>query len=214
MSPALREDIVTALQDRATLGAALGDPASWATWFVVLRAAFALGLNRQERRRFARVAGGRKPPVRQVRELWCIVGRRAGKSRMAAAVAAYIAAFVDHSARLAAGEVGVVAVISASKDQAATVLSYILAFFESAPALAGMVLSTTADEVRLAGGIVIQVTPASFRTVRGRTLLAAIFDEIGFWRDEASASPDVEVYRAVLPAMATTGGMLVAISSP
>jgi len=211
---AAHEDIVTALRDPATLGAALGDPEPWAMWFVVLQAAFGLGLNRAERRAFAKVAGGRKPPARQVRELWCILGRRAGKSRVAAAIAAYIAAFIDHSDRLAAGEVGVVAVISASKDQAATVLNYVLAFFESSPTLAGMVLSTTADEVRLAGNVVIQVTSASYRTVRGRTLLACILDECGFFRDETSASPDVEVYRAVLPAMSTTNGMLIGISSP
>ncbi|MEI9899643.1 MAG: hypothetical protein WDN31_05275 [Hyphomicrobium sp.] len=56
--------------------------------------------------------------------------------------------------------------------------------------------------------------PANFRTIRGRTLLAVVFDEASFWRDETSASPDIEVYRAVLPALATTGGMLIGISSP
>ena len=41
-----------------------------------------------------------------------------------------------------------------------------------------------------------------------------MFDEVAFWRDETSAAPDVEVYRAVLPSLATTHGMLVAISTP
>jgi hypothetical protein len=52
--------------------------------------------------------------------------------------------------------------------------------------------------------------------VRGRTILAAIFDEIAFWRsdDGASANPDKEVYRAVLPALAASAGQLVAISTP
>jgi hypothetical protein len=44
--------------------------------------------------------------------------------------------------------------------------------------------------------------------------LACIFDEAGFWRDETSTQPDVETYQAILPALATTGGMLIAISSP
>ena len=35
-----------------------------------------------------------------------------------------------------------------------------------------------------------------------------------FWRDESSASPDIETYRAVLPALATTQGMLIGISTP
>jgi hypothetical protein len=45
-------------------------------------------------------------------------------------------------------------------------------------------------------------------------LLACIFDEVAYWRDETSVQPDVETYTAVLPALATTNGMLVGISSP
>ena len=44
-------------------------------------------------------------------------------------------------------------------------------------------------------------------------MLAAVFDEVAFWRDETSASPDIEVYRAILPALASTGGMLIGIST-
>jgi hypothetical protein len=62
--------------------------------------------------------------------------------------------------------------------------------------------------------IVIAVHSNSFRTVRGRTLVAAIFDEVSFWRDESSATPDIEVYRAVLPSLATTNGILIGISTP
>jgi hypothetical protein len=39
------------------------------------------------------------------------------------------------------------------------------------------------------GALVIAIHANSFRTVRGRTLLACIFDEIAFWRDETSATP-------------------------
>ena len=35
-----------------------------------------------------------------------------------------------------------------------------------------------------------------------------------FWRDDTTATPDTEVYSAVLPALLTTNGMLVGISSP
>ncbi|WP_372783477.1 hypothetical protein [Phenylobacterium sp.] len=214
MTEAPREDIATAIRDPHLLGAALGDLAPWSTWLVVLQAAFALGLNRTERRLFAKVAGERRPPARRVAELWAVIGRRAGKTRTAAAIAAFIAGFVDHSGHLAPGEVGVVAVIAASKQQAASVLNYVLGFLEASPALSGLIVGSTTDEVRLVGNIVIRVSTNSFRTVRGSTLLAAIFDEVAYWADETSANPDLEVYRAVLPAMATTGGMLIGISSP
>jgi len=57
------------------------------------------------------------------------------------------------------------------------------------------------------------IHPNSFRSIRGRTLCACVFDEVAVWRDEQSAQPDVEVYRSVLPALLTTKGMLVGIST-
>ena len=84
----------------------------------------------------------------------------------------------------------------------------------SSPILRRLVVSENTDELRLIGNISIAVHTNNYRTIRGRTLLACIFDEVAFWRDETTSLPDVETYRAVLPALATTGGMLVGISSP
>ena len=75
-----------ALLDRRLLGAGsairrLGDVAR------APHAAFGLELNRAERWLFASVAGSRKPPAERVRELWCAVSRRSGKSLVAAALA-------------------------------------------------------------------------------------------------------------------------------
>jgi hypothetical protein len=61
------------------------------------------------------------------------------------------------------------------------------------------VADATRSEIRLKNGIVIAIHANSFRTVRGRTLCACIFDEVAIWRDETSAMPDVETYRAVVP---------------
>jgi hypothetical protein len=194
------------------LGAALGDMVTWSTWLVVLKAAFGLPLDSAEQRVFADVAGGRKPPMSRVRELWAVVGRRAGKSRVAAAVACFLALFVKHN--LAKGEVGMVLVLAASQAQARTVFSYIRGFIEASPALAREVSGMTREAIELKNGITIAVHSNSFRTVRGRTLVAAVFDEVAYWRDDASATPDSEVYTAVLPSLATTNGMLVGISTP
>jgi hypothetical protein len=201
------------MADKNLLGAALGDLSPWSVWAAVFKALYGLGLSRAERRVFGKVAGGRKPPRGRVRELWAIVGRRGGKSRMAACVACYIASFVDHSHKLAAGETGYVLVLAASKSQADAVFQYCVGFLTASPLLADQIEAVTADEIRLKGGIVIAVHTNNFRTVRGRTLLACIFDECAFWRDETTAQPDVETYRAVLPALATVCGLLIAISS-
>jgi hypothetical protein len=204
--------IPEALHDERLLGAALDDITSWRTWLTVLKAAFALPLDEDERAIFAAVAGGRALPSKRVRELWAVVGRRAGKSRIAAALAVYSAAFLPH--RLARGERGLVLVLAASRDQARVVFDFTRGFLEESPVLRREIEGITAHEIRLRNGVTIATHACSFRTVRGRTLLACIFDETAYWRDETSATPDVEVYRAILPAMMTTGGLLVSISTP
>lgn len=206
--------IDAALADPRLLGAAIGDLEPWRAWRTILKAAFGLKLNRSEGRTFAKLAGGRKAPRKRVAELWVIAGRRGGKSRMAAGASTYIATFEDHRAKLAPGETGHVLVLSPSKAQARAVRDYAEGFLEASPILRQEIEGTTTEEIRLAGNVCISVHPNSFRTVRGRTLLACIFDESAFWRDETSALPDVETYRAVLPSLATTGGMLIGISSP
>ena len=205
-------DIPDALRDKALLGAALGPPETWQTWDTTLKAAFGLELNREEARAFAAVAGSRSPPAKRVRELWAIVGRRGGKSRMAALIACYLALFCKY--KLAPGERGMVLVLSASVEQARVVFGYALAFLKASPVLAAEIIDATRGEIRLRNGIVIAVHPNSFRTVRGRTLCAAVFDEVSYWRDDSTAVPDTETYSAILPALATTNGMLVGISSP
>src|SRR5205823_6171710 len=52
-------------------------------------------------------------------------------------------------------------------------------------------------------------------SVRGYTIVAAVLDEIAFWRSDDSANPDKEIVNALRPAMATVpGALLVGISSP
>ena len=92
--------------------------------------------------------------------------------------------------------------------------SYAEAFLRKSPILRKMIKSVTASEIKLTNNVVIGVHPNSFRSIRGRTLLACVFDEVAIWRDDMSALPDVETYRAVRPSLARTGGMLIGISTP
>jgi Terminase large subunit, T4likevirus-type, N-terminal len=201
-----------ALRDKALLGAALGAFATWAAWLAILAAAFGCALTPEQVEAFADVAGGRQLPTHVVRELWIIAGRRSGKSRMAAAVLVFLALFRRH--KLAAGEQGFVLCLSASRPQADLIFRYALAFIQESSVLRKELISSSSEEIVLRGGVTIAVHTNSFRTVRGRTLLACVFDEVAFWRDETSATPDLEVYRAVIPSLAASGGMLIGISSP
>ena len=59
------------------------------------------------------------------------------------------------------------------------------------------------------------VLTSNYRAVRGRPVLCAILDEVAFLRDEASATPDIELFKALEPATATLStSMIVGISSP
>jgi hypothetical protein len=203
-----------AMLDRRLLGAGLladGDAATWSTWLTVLRAAFGIELSDDELELFHAIAGNRKPPRRRVRQLWALVGRRGGKSRIAAMVAVYVAIFVPH--RVAAGERPMVLVVAPSQDQAGVCLGYVLGFLRESAVLRREIDSVTRSEVRLRNGVSIAVHACSFRSIRGKTLLAAIFDEVAYWRSEDSAQPDHEVFSAVLPSLVTTGGLLVGIST-
>jgi hypothetical protein len=205
-------EIDRALLDRRMLGGGFDDLSTWRTWLVILKAAFGLPLGKREREVFAMVAGNRAPPTQRVRETWCVAGRRSGKSRMAAAIAIYLALFQKY--RLSAGERGMVLVVAGTVDQANVVFGYVRGFLEASPALAKEIVNIKRYEIELKNGIVIAVHSNSFRTVRGRTLVACVFDEVSFWKDETSATPDIEMYRAVLPALATPRGMLIGISTP
>ena len=208
-----RIDIDRALADQNLLGAALGDLTPWKVWRIVLRAAFALGLGTEEERAiFEEISGGRPLPAKRVRELWAVVARRGGKSRMAAAIGVYLALFVPRN--LAPGEVGEVTIIAATREQASVVFKYVVGFLQASPVLRQEIEAVTQPEVRLRGNVVLSTRAGNYRTVRGRTLLGAIIDEVAFLRDETSAMPDIETYRALLPALATTGGMLIGITTP
>jgi hypothetical protein len=171
-----------------------------------------LPLSTEQRRIFSNISGGRPPPEQRVRELWCVAGRKSGKSRIAALVSIYLALFVKH--KISPGERPMVLCIAGSVDQARTVFHFVRGFLEASPTLRREVTDIGRQEIRLRNGVIIAVHSNSFRTVRGRTLIAAIFDETAFWRDETSAVPDLEMYRATMPSLATTKGMLIGISSP
>ena len=157
----------------------------------------------------------RKSIPANVTEAWLVVGRRGGKSIIAALVAVYLACFKDYSQVLGPGERGTLMVIAADRRQARVIMRYITGLLESVPMLSGLIQKKRAESIDLSNKIVIEVHTCNFRTVRGYSIVACICDEIAFWRSEESANPDVEVLNAVRPGMANVpGSLLLCISSP
>jgi hypothetical protein len=204
-----------ALSDPALLGNVLaGD--SWRAWHILLIAAMGEALTDNERASFQKLTGRPQEPGERLEELWAVVGRRGGKSRAIAVLIVFVAVFVDHSAVLVSGERPVVLCLAPSQKQAGVVFGYVAGILESAPMLAKLVASKTAEILALKNGIEIEIRSASFRNVRGVTAVAVVGDEAAFWYDDSSSSsnPDTAILDALRPALATTGGLLAVISSP
>jgi hypothetical protein len=206
--------IIDACGDPALFARWFRDAETWRAWFVFLRVLFGLPLSAAQQALFHQCTGRETPPAGGARESWLVCGRRAGKSFILALVAVFLACFCDWSPYLSPGERGTIMVIAADKKQARVIYRYAAALLREVPMLKALISRDTAEAIDLTNGITIEILTASFRTVRGYTLIAALCDEIAFWRSDESANPDSEILGAIRPAMATIpGAMLLCASS-
>jgi hypothetical protein len=211
--PAL--SILNWLSDPKLLGRAFSGE-SWNAWRAILAAAFGLQLTREQLKVVQACTRRVNAPRQQVSELWVAAGRRAGKSRIAAALAVFTAASRDYTALCAPGEVATVMILAGDRKQARVIFRYVRALLDGAPMLRDLVVNETAESVTLSSGAVIEIHVASYRSTRGYTCAAVICDEASFWVDvEDGANPASAVITALRPALATIpGAMLIVISSP
>ncbi|SCB51222.1 hypothetical protein GA0061098_1015109 [Bradyrhizobium shewense] len=191
------------------------NPASWIAWRAFIAAAFGLPMSGEELVIYRACTGRKDAPTQQMRELVLVIGRRGGKSRILALIAVWLACFHDYRQYLDEGELGVVQVLAADKEQARVILRYVKGFIKKVPMLARMIERDTNVGLELSNSISIEITTSSYRAVRGRTVVAALCDEIAFWQSDDSANPDAEVVNAIKPGMATIPtSMLLLASSP
>lgn len=207
-------NIIEAIHDENLFATALKG-FDLSAWEPVLKAIFGLPMTEEERAIFTRLTDRLDAPTAPFNEAWFAIGRRGGKSRVAAVIGAYLACFVDYAPYLAPGQRGVVPIIAADRLQAREILSYVKGILASSPMLAQMVQNETAETIDLINNITIEILTGSYRTVRGRTVVAALLDEIAFWRSDDSANPDAEIVGALRPSMATIpNALMLGLSSP
>jgi hypothetical protein len=207
-------NIIKAIFNKKLFKPCFRDLDTWMAWFVVLKALFGLRMDKGELALFNLHTGRERPPNQPLKELWCIIGRRGGKSFIAALVAVFLALFHDYKQYLGPGEVGVVQIVAADRAQAQVILRYIKGILNSNSVFRQYILSELRESVELSNGIAIEVMSCSYRSIRGRTVVCSIFDEIAFWRVEG-ANPDKEILAATRPSMATIpNSKLIVISSP
>jgi hypothetical protein len=210
-----RMTIIDVCEDENLLRPMLRNLATRRVWFAVLKVIFALTMTEEDLMLFKQLTRRTTPPSAQVQECWLIVGRRGGKSFIVALIAVFLACFRDYTAYLGPGERGVIMVIATDRRQARVIMRYVTALLNAVPMLAAMILRQDADSIDLSNGVTIEITTASYRTLRGYTVVGAVCDEIAFWRSEDSANPAEEILSALRPAMATIpGALLIGLSSP
>jgi hypothetical protein len=188
---------------------------SWAPWRAFLKSLFALPFTDAELDLYRRHTERLTLPTKPFNEAALVIGRRGGKSRVLALVAVFLATFRDYAPYLAAGEVATVAVIAADRKQARVIFRFITGLLDAVPMLRAMVDEQTAETITLSNRVVIEIHTASFRVTRGYSFAAVLADETAFWRNEDSTNPDIEIFRALRPGLASIpAAMLLNASSP
>jgi len=188
---------------------------SWESWKVFLRAMFALPISEANMEINTAHTGRTDVATVPYNEVSLICGRRAGKTRIISLIGLYLAVFGDYSKKLARGEKGVVAIVAADMRQAVNCIDFIKGLLRGVPSLERMIVAETVDSVTLDNRIVIEVFPASFRLTRGSSLVAALLDELAFFRTaDTSANVDTDIVAALRPGLANLGGPLIMASSP
>ena len=207
-------NIIQAIESEKLFRPCFKDLSTWSSWLVLLKALFGLKMSKKELAFFRQCAGRENPPKGEFKELWAVIGRRGGKSFIAAVVAVYLALFHSYEKYLSAGEVGVIQVIASDRSQAQVILGYIRGILKANPVFAQYVVNDLRESIELSNGLSIEVMSCSYKAVRGRTIVCAIFDEVAFWRVEG-VNVDAEILQAIRPGMATIpNSKLIVISSP
>lgn len=211
-------NILDAMDDGALFRPWFGpEQSTWAAWRVFIASAFGLPIAEADMPLFTRCTGRTAPQTAAALESWMIVGRRGGKSRVAALLGLFLATFRDHRPYLAPGEIGMLPIIASGRKQARTIARYIIGMVNAVPMLRALLATEpTKETIAFSTGVEIEILTADFRSVRNYTMVSAIVDEIAFLRtDEESASPDSEILNALRPCMGTIpGSMLIALSTP
>lgn len=179
-----------------------------------LKVLFGRPLNERELEVYRRASGRDDYVPCEQREMTLMTGRRGGKSSRIAAPTMCFEAFRNHD--LPRGEKGYILLIATSKRQAKVCFDYIRRYIENSPTLRKRVVNFRKNEIELKNGITIACYPCSYIAVRGVTIVAAVCDEIAFWRhDETAANPEQEILDALRPGMATVAkAKLLKISTP
>jgi len=207
-------NIIESIHNKAIFRNSFEDLKTWQAWEIYLKALFGLEMSKSELKVYKKNTGSKRPPKDISKISYVLSGRRSGKSKISSLLACYLATYRDWNRVLSPGEQGYIFLIANDKSQARILKRYVSGILEQSPRLRSLISKNLAWEIELSNRITIAVRTKNFRTLRGYTVIAAVLEELAFWRSEESANPDYEVLAAVRPSMLTVkDSMLIGISS-
>lgn len=193
------------------------DLASWQPWLTCLRVIFGVKLRKSEHDLVRRCTG--RDPIRLPRDgfrtVLLLCGRRSGKSKIAGLIAAHESLLSGREKVCSPGELPMVSVVAPTRDQSEIIRSYTRAALQG-KVLASEIVDDLKQSLTLSNGVRVRSLTGSFTSVRGYTQLAVIIDEVCFFtvgNDECRVKSDTELIRAITPALLTTKGPLIAVST-
>ena len=209
-------NIITACKDEKLFGHFFEDLTTWRPWLTAAKAMFGLPITSDEERALVKQCTGREVEDLPRNPTTCLFlcGRRSGKSRFIAVASAYLALF--NKAKVAKGETLVLPVISPSRFQSTLIFKYLTELFEGSDLLRAEVAERKDSEkiFTLKNGVSIVILTGDHRTVRGPSLVACALDETCFFGTNTESPKEAsEIVQAIRPALLTTKGKLLAISS-
>ena len=181
---------------------------------VILKSIYGLALNDRELETYLSITGRDTYDATEVREATAIAGRRSGKTSKIAAPIAIYEACRYHG--VPPGEDAHVVLLAATLKQANLAFRAIRKYLHQSEILKKRIVAETKSSIKLDNGVTIACHAASYATVRGLTIVAAICDELAFWpHDSNAANPEREVLDALYPGMANVKNpKLIKISTP
>lgn len=150
--------------------------------------------------------------------VWAL-GRRSGKTLMAAVTATYAACMLanEYKRCLRPNERFYIVSVANTIDQARIALQGVKDLINGSPILKPLITRETADSLELSNGAVFRALPASSRSGRGLACPLLIMDELAHALDtEAGNAAGASLYQALSPSVAQFGklGKILLLSSP
>jgi hypothetical protein len=180
---------------------------------VFLSAVYGLPLDSEGVDLFKRCTGrsAYDPPEGGWPEVACIVGRQAGKTRVCSLIVSHESALAEPSRD---GELYALLLAQGWRASIRASFSYVRSLFDASPILHRSVARTTSDTLDLESGMRVATYPCRPAAIRGLRARVILLDELAFFRSSEGFAVDTEMLRAARPALATTGGKLIIVSSP